>query len=182
MAQSVKPPSLGFRSGHDLRVMGSRGPRWTRNSAGSLLEIFFLPLLLSLPLLGGVRMRAFSLSKNKQTLKKKKEKNVVGRVGQHLTFPVCLVLSFSCTLPILAPFLKFLVVSLTSEPILRPPVHQKQAHTHCVNSSPPGRRHQDAPKGARRFIERKAKEGLNTEEHCQAALKPRSRASGYMQS
>lgn len=100
-------------------------------------------------------------------------------MAQNLTCPVCLILSFSCTLPILALYLKFLVVSLTSEPILRPPIHHKQAHTHCVNSSPPGRRHQDALKGARRFIERKAKERWNREEHCQAALTPRNPASGY---
>jgi len=44
VAQSVGCPTLGFNSGHDLRVVGLRALLCTPCSVGSLLEILALSL------------------------------------------------------------------------------------------------------------------------------------------
>ena len=64
MAQSVKRPTLGFSSSHDLMVLEFEPHIGLRVTAGSLLGILSLPLSLPLP----THACALSLSKiNKYT-------------------------------------------------------------------------------------------------------------------
>jgi len=50
VAQSVEYLTLGFSSGHDLRVVRLTEPlSWAPHSGGSLLEILSFPLPLALP-------------------------------------------------------------------------------------------------------------------------------------